>query len=201
MGVRIADGEMIGDATPHRATLVDEQEGYWRVSWLPRALYERNSAISAMNLAEHVAEYGPDANHSLIRTVAAELGTSAGEAVAAIQQPPGSRPAGTDPITAMLAAPDNAARQALLPDAVRQAETLAEWIHASIRLRATSTDPDVVRLVEQLRDSFAAHDQFPARWRGNVVDDASWPVLAADLHQLLTEWAHIIDTLLPTETE
>lgn len=206
MGVRIIDDEMSGDTTPHRATLVREQ-GHWRVSWSPLALYDRNSAISAMNLAEYIAAYGPESNRSLIRAVAAKLGTSADEAVAAIQQAPESRPTGThgsdstDPITAMLDAGDNATRQALLPEAVRQVDKLAEWMCASIIPRATSTDPDVVRRVKQMRDSLAVHDQFSARWAGNMVDDVSWPVLAADLHQLLTEWAHVIDTVMPKEAK
>ncbi|GAB2738934.1 hypothetical protein GCM10027174_10360 [Salinifilum aidingensis] len=106
-----------------------------------------------------------------------------------------------DPISAMFSAPDHATRQALLPGAVAQAAEMAGKMRATIATWQESTDPGIARLVEHARDSVDMHEQFVARWDGSLVDEASWPILAAELHRLVFTWAHIVETVMPENAE
>ena len=84
MSLVIGEDRMFSRDIPHTAT---RQGGKWVVSWLPGRQLSRNEAITAMTLAEQVAE---DACvHSkwwpFIVAWAGELGLSGQEAVALCQ--------------------------------------------------------------------------------------------------------------------
>lgn len=83
-GVRITDEAMTAAATPHHATR--DELGSWRVTWLPDVALDRNAALTAMTLAEHVAVHGPLAKPALIGAFATELDLSSEQAVTAIQR-------------------------------------------------------------------------------------------------------------------
>lgn len=104
-----------------------------------------------------------------------------------------------DSISQLMTAPDHAARQALLPDAVDQAAQFARRMRESIGIRSGATDPVVVRLVQRMVPSVEVHEGFVARWDGVVLDDDSWMELALDLHHLLREWTALVEIVLPDE--
>jgi hypothetical protein len=59
MALTITDFGMSSDQTPHTARLLRFEAGdAWRVSWLPKRLMDRNAAITAMTLAEHIDHNG-----------------------------------------------------------------------------------------------------------------------------------------------
>jgi hypothetical protein len=87
MTLTIHDTTMTSDQTAHQAPSRNE----WEVSWLPNQVLDRNSAVTAMILADLVGEEDPHEDHRLwphIRGWAAELGLTGPEAVAAVSQPP-----------------------------------------------------------------------------------------------------------------
>ncbi len=55
MTLRIDDTSMISDQTAHTARHAPDRNG-WEVSWLPGQTLDRNSAITAMILADTAAE-------------------------------------------------------------------------------------------------------------------------------------------------
>jgi hypothetical protein len=62
------------------------------VSWLPGQTVDRNTAITAMTLADTTAEQDPREGHRLwphIQSWAEELGLTAPDAIARISRPPG----------------------------------------------------------------------------------------------------------------
>lgn len=91
--MRITDTEMTSDTTAHTAHPVDPGKPYgeWLVSWLPGKPLDRNSAITAIILAEHVAEghnrpgtkYWP-----FVRGWAEELHLDVQDAVSRVSQQP-----------------------------------------------------------------------------------------------------------------
>lgn len=92
MTLTILDDSISSDHTGHTARLAPGHEHAWHVSWLPGRLVDRNSAITAMVLAEVVATDDVHDGHRLwphIEGWAAELGLRAPEAVAWLCQPPG----------------------------------------------------------------------------------------------------------------
>ena len=91
MTLRIDDTAMSSDRTAHTARYAPERNG-WEVSWLPGQTLDRNTAITAMVLAETAAEPGlHDGNRlwQFIQGWAEELSLTAPNAIARAAQPPG----------------------------------------------------------------------------------------------------------------
>jgi hypothetical protein len=90
MTLKINDTTMTSDQTPHTARHVPSRNE-WEVTWLPGRTLDRNSAITAMVLADTTADQRVREGHRLwphIQGWAAELGLTGPDAVAAISQPP-----------------------------------------------------------------------------------------------------------------
>jgi hypothetical protein len=88
--LKIDDTAMTSDQTAHTARQVPDRNG-WEVSWLPGQTLDRNTAITAMILADTTAERDLHEVHRLwphIQSWAGELGLSAPDAIAQISQPP-----------------------------------------------------------------------------------------------------------------
>ncbi|MGO8958554.1 MAG: hypothetical protein ACLQFR_14480 [Streptosporangiaceae bacterium] len=90
MTLTIHDTTMTSDRTAHAARQAPDRSG-WAVSWLPGQPLDRNSAITAMILADLIGEEDLHEDHRLwphIQGWAEELGLTGHEAVAAASQPP-----------------------------------------------------------------------------------------------------------------
>ncbi len=90
MTLTINDTTMTSDQTAHTARQSPSGHG-WEVSWLPGQTLDRNSAITAMILADTTAEPDVHEGHRLwphIQGWAAELGLTAPDAIAKTSQPP-----------------------------------------------------------------------------------------------------------------
>jgi hypothetical protein len=90
MTLRINDITMTSDQSAHTARHALGRNG-WEVSWLPGQLLDRNTAITAMTLAETAAEPDLHEGHRLwahIQVWAGELGLTAPDAIAKAAQPP-----------------------------------------------------------------------------------------------------------------
>ena len=90
MTLTINDTTMTSDQTPHTARQEPSQNG-WQVSWLPDRTVDRNTAITAMTLADTAAEPGLRESHRLwphIQSWAQELGLTAPDAIAQAAKPP-----------------------------------------------------------------------------------------------------------------
>ena len=91
MTVTILDDSMSSDRTPHTARLATGDRHSWEVSWLPGRHMNRNSAITAMMLADLAGPGDIDAGHRLWPHVsgwAAELALTAPEALTQMAYPP-----------------------------------------------------------------------------------------------------------------
>ena len=91
MTLTINDTTMTSDQTAHTARHAPERNG-WEVSWLPGQTLDRNSAITAMTLADTTAEQDLHERQRLwphIQSWAQEIGLAAHDAIARISQPPG----------------------------------------------------------------------------------------------------------------
>ena len=91
MAVTIGDDSMSSDSTVHTARLTPGRQHQWEVSWLPGRPLDRNSAITAMILADLVGEEDLHQGHRLwphIQGWAEELGLTAPDAIARAAQPP-----------------------------------------------------------------------------------------------------------------
>jgi hypothetical protein len=89
MTLTILDDSISGDHTTHTACLAPGHKDTWHVSWLPGRLMDRNSAITAMVLADVAAAGDVHAGHRLwphIQGWAAELDLTAPDALAWISQ-------------------------------------------------------------------------------------------------------------------
>jgi len=89
--VVINDTTITSDQSAHTARHAPERNG-WEVSWLPGQIVDRNTAITAMILADTTAEPGLREGHRLwphIQSWAEEVGLTAPEAIARASQPPG----------------------------------------------------------------------------------------------------------------
>ena len=89
MTLTINDTTMTSDQTAHTARHSPGRGG-WEVSWLPGQTLDRNTAITAMTLADTAAERDPAEGHRLwphIQSWAGELGLIAPDAIARISQP------------------------------------------------------------------------------------------------------------------
>ena len=94
MTLTINDTAMTSDQTPHTARQAPGRQHAWEVSWLPGQLLDRNTAITAMILADTAAE--PDLHHGHrlwphIQGWAAELGLTAPDAIAGLAAAPSPR--------------------------------------------------------------------------------------------------------------
>ena len=90
MTLTINDSSMSSDRTAHTARHSPDRNG-WKVSWLPGQTLDRNSAITAMILADTTA--GRDLREAdrlwpHIQGWAAELGLTGPDAIARASQPP-----------------------------------------------------------------------------------------------------------------
>jgi hypothetical protein len=91
VALTINDSFMTSDRTAHTARHSPGRNG-WEVSWLPGQTLDRNSAITAMVLADTTADPGLREGHRLwphIQSWAGELGLTAPDAITRISQPPG----------------------------------------------------------------------------------------------------------------
>jgi hypothetical protein len=91
MTLTITDTTMTSDQTAHTARHAPDRGG-WDVSWLPGQTLDRNTAITAMILADTTAGPGLAEGHRLwpfVQGWAAELGLTAPDAIAKTSQPPG----------------------------------------------------------------------------------------------------------------
>ncbi len=90
MTLTITDTAMTSDHTAHSARQAPGRDG-WEVSWLPGQTLDRNTAVTAMLLADVVSKADVREGHRLwphIQGWAAELGLTGAEAVAAASQLP-----------------------------------------------------------------------------------------------------------------
>ena len=88
--LKIDDTTMTSDQTAHTARHAPDRNG-WEVSWLPGQTLDRNTAITAMILAETAAEPGLHDGHRLwphVQDWAGQLGLTAPDAIARAAQPP-----------------------------------------------------------------------------------------------------------------
>ena len=91
MTLTINDTTMTSDQSAHTARHAPDRNG-WEVSWLPGQTLDRNTAITAMTLADTTAEHDLREGHRLwphIQSWAEELGLTAPDAIAQASQPPG----------------------------------------------------------------------------------------------------------------
>jgi hypothetical protein len=92
MAITINDTTMTTDQNPHTARLAPGTDHAWEVSWLPGQTLDRNTAITAMILADTTGEPDLNPGHRLwpfIEGWAAELGITGTDAITRICQPPG----------------------------------------------------------------------------------------------------------------
>jgi hypothetical protein len=90
MTLTIYDTTMTSDQTAHTARLALGHQHLWEVSWLPGRALDRNSAITAMTLADHAGEHGLNEQHQFwpfIQGWAAELGLTGADAINQASQP------------------------------------------------------------------------------------------------------------------
>ena len=90
MTLTIYDTAMTSDQSAHTARHAPSRNG-WEVSWLPGQTLDRNTAVTAMILADVAGKADLHEGHRLwphIQGWAAELGLTGPEAVAAASQPP-----------------------------------------------------------------------------------------------------------------
>jgi hypothetical protein len=90
MTLTINDTTMASDQNVHTARRAPDRNG-WEVSWLPGQILDRNTAITAMTLADTAAEHDLHDRHPLLPLVeswAGELGLTAAEAIAGASQSP-----------------------------------------------------------------------------------------------------------------
>ena len=94
MTLIINDATMTSDQTAHTARLAPGRQHLWEVSWLPGRALDRNSAITAMTLADLTSEPGLSERHQLwpfIQGWAAELGLTGSDAVDRVSRAAGPR--------------------------------------------------------------------------------------------------------------
>ncbi len=93
MTLTIKDTTMTSDQTPHTARQAPGPQHGWEVSWLPGQALDRNSAITAMILADIAGGEDLHEEHLLwphIQGWAEELGLTGHDAITRASQPPAS---------------------------------------------------------------------------------------------------------------
>jgi hypothetical protein len=92
MALTIGDGTMSSDSTAHTARKAPGQQHQWEVSWLPGRQLDRNSAITAMVLADITGPGDMHPGHRLwvhVEGWAAELGLTTPDVLAQTADSPG----------------------------------------------------------------------------------------------------------------
>ena len=90
MTVTIIDTTMTSDQIAHTAGLTPGSQHLWEVSWLPGRVLDRNSAITAMTLADLTGEADLNEQHHLwpfIQGWAVELSLTGSDAINRAAQP------------------------------------------------------------------------------------------------------------------
>lgn len=103
VALTILDGSITSDQTAHTARLVANDEHGWEVSWLPGRSVNRNSAITAMLLADLTGPGDMHAGHKLwshIEGWAAELGLTARDVLVQTADAPARTSAGKSALPA-----------------------------------------------------------------------------------------------------
>ena len=98
MTLTINDTMMASDQSSHTARHSPDRSG-WEVTWLPGQILDRNTAITAMILADTATEQDLHESHRLwpfIQSWAGELGLTAPDALSRASQPPKSDMAAKD---------------------------------------------------------------------------------------------------------
>ena len=91
MTLTINDTTMTSDQTAHTARQAPGCQHVWEVSWLPGQSLDRNTAITAMTLAEITRNDDLHEGHRLwphIQSWAAELGLTGPDAITRASEPP-----------------------------------------------------------------------------------------------------------------
>jgi hypothetical protein len=97
MRLTIDDDSMSSDSTRHTARRARGERSQWEVSWLPGRTMDRNSAITAMTLAEisDLPECAPGGKSAIFfEGWAAELGLKTEDVRARLAEPPAWAEAG-----------------------------------------------------------------------------------------------------------
>ncbi len=103
MALTILDESISSDRTVHAARLAPGEQHVWEVSWLPGRYMTRNTAITAMTIAEVAGQGDLHAGRRLwghIQGWAAELGMTVPDALARTATPPGWTEAGLSVLSA-----------------------------------------------------------------------------------------------------
>ena len=94
MSLFIGDTAMTSDQSTHTARQVPGPSRGWEVSWLPGQTFDRNTAITAMMLADIAATGDIHPDHRLwpaVKSWSAEVGLTGPDAISRASQPlPGS---------------------------------------------------------------------------------------------------------------
>ena len=91
MTLTITGTTMTSDHTAHTARQAPGQEHRWEVSWLPGQILDRDTAITAMILADIAATGDIHPDHRLwpaVQSWSAEVGLTAPDAINRASQPP-----------------------------------------------------------------------------------------------------------------
>jgi hypothetical protein len=95
MSLTINDATMTSDQSPHTARQAPGHRHGWEVTWLPGQILDRDTAITAMILADIAATGDIHPEHRLwpaVQSWSAEVGLTGSDAIErAAQPPPGAR--------------------------------------------------------------------------------------------------------------
>ncbi len=100
MTLTITDHAMTSDHTPHTARPAPGHQHAWQVSWLPGRHLDRNTAITAMILADTTTATDLHPGHRLwphIQGWAEELGLADDPNAITLTSTPPEKPAGREP--------------------------------------------------------------------------------------------------------
>jgi len=90
MSLRIGDAAMTSDQSPHTARQAPGRRHGWEVSWLPGQVLDRDTAITAMMLADIAATGDIQDGHRLwpaVQSWSAEVGLTGPDAISRASQP------------------------------------------------------------------------------------------------------------------
>jgi hypothetical protein len=94
MALTINDTTMTSDQSPHTARQAPGHQHSWEVSWLPGQVLDRNTAITAMMLADiaGTGDIGPGQRlWPAVESWSAEVGLTGPDAITQASQPPSTR--------------------------------------------------------------------------------------------------------------
>jgi hypothetical protein len=90
MSLFIGDTAMTSDQSSHTARQMPGQPHGWEVSWLPGQVFDRNTAITAMILADIAATGDIHPDHRLwpaVKSWSAEVGLTGPDAISRASEP------------------------------------------------------------------------------------------------------------------